>query len=155
MDGVGSEGLGGDDLLLAKGSLSVGVFVPGDCVTYAFGDAEEDIQVAVAVEVGGVDGKGPPAWVVMTCWSPKVPCPSVFSYQAILSSSRTRRGRPCRRRRRGRRRRWSGQIRRRGDDLLLAERALSVGVFVPGDPVVDASDAERTSKSPSPSRSAA
>ena len=29
---------------------------------------------------------GPSAAVEMTCWSPKLPAPSVFSYQATLSS---------------------------------------------------------------------
>ena len=77
------------------------------------------------------------AWVVMTCWSLKVPRPSVFSYQAILSS--TFRGREdvevaiaVEVGHVDRDGSEAGPDGLRGDDSLLPEGALPVGVFMPG-----------------------
>ena len=50
----------------------------------------EDVHVPIPVHVRREDRDGinRPAAVEITCWLPKLPAPSVFSYQAILSSVR-------------------------------------------------------------------
>jgi hypothetical protein len=78
----GEVGLGGDDLLAAEVAAAE-VLVPGDLVVDRGGG--EHIGVPVAVQIRGNTDSAPSAWVVMTCWLPKLPPPR-FSYQAILLS---------------------------------------------------------------------